>query len=153
MLGARLRRALCYKKSMIRGFVLWAGSAAVLAVVVAAVVVAAFPREPTAAIELPAIAVTPHPAAKAPVALAINVGTTAREGVVTAATSRGGTSTRAPAPAQADAGAVGYKSTPPATRTRASVQVTPIPFLKPAANRQTSLGAQSGNADAGLAGG
>jgi hypothetical protein len=122
------------EKCMTRSFALWAGSAVVLAVIVAAATVAAFPRGP-AAVELPAISVPARPAARParpPVQLVVNLGRVQVGPTAVAAASRGGAATIVPGALKAHVGQVGFGKT----------------------TRATSIGGQSGpNGMAGLAGG
>jgi hypothetical protein len=116
---------------MTRSLALWAGCAALLAVVVAAVTVAVFPRE-SRTVQLLAIPVARPPAAGPPVAVNINagsIGTTAGS----APTRRGAA---AVTPTSGDPGVVGFKQT------------------KKVVKRQTLIGASSGpNGDSGFAAG
>src|SRR5882724_2489635 len=91
-------RALCYKLRMRRSFALWAGGAALVAVVVAVVTVAAFPRE-SSHVQLPAIRVPAPPTRGPVVAVRVDVGRTGQ--TVSLAVARGGAAI--PTPAKADA--------------------------------------------------
>ena len=136
-------RALCYKLRMRRSFALWAGGAALVAVVVAAVTVAAFPRE-SSHVQLPAIRV-PAPPTRGPV---VRIGQT-----MTAAVARGGAAI--PTPANAGAGVVGFEGATPRSQARSTTHrvATPAPVAKTVVKRQASIGAVSGpNGDTGLAG-
>jgi hypothetical protein len=136
---------------MRRSFALWVGGAAVVAVVVATVTVAAFPRD-SSDVQLPAIPVPARSAPLPPVAVSIDVRRIGQD--LTAAVARGGAAI--PTPALADAGGVGFRgatarSQVPSTTHRVA---TPAPGARAVIKRPASIGAVSGpNGDNGLAGG
>jgi hypothetical protein len=135
---------------MRRSFALWAGGAAVVAVVVAAVTVAAFPRE-SSHVQLPAIRVPAPPTRGPVVAVSVDVGRTGQ--TVSLAVARGGAAI--PTPAKADAGVVGFRGATARSQARSTTHrvATPAPVAKTAVKRQVSIGAVSGpNGDTGLAG-
>jgi hypothetical protein len=144
-------RALWYKANMTRGFALWAGLAAAVAVVVAGITIAMFPPEPKVA--QPQVIVVPSEAARPPaVPLSVRSGVA---GTTTSApsgrgTSRGGAAT--PTPGGADTGvvAIAIPAKPAPIQHSTAPQAQPVG--KSFVPRPTSIGATSAsNSDAGLA--
>ena len=149
--GGRLASALWYKVSMTRGFALWAGLAALAAIIVAGVTIAVFPHERRTAV--PGPIVVPRVAPGPPVVVsfpAVVVGTTR-----SAALTRGGAAT----PTSRDVGPIAVKvsRTPPARQsysTAPRVGATPTPVKKVTTKRPTSIGGSTAsNGDVGLAAG
>jgi hypothetical protein len=135
---------------MTRSFALWAGGAALVAVVVAAVTIAAFPRE-SSSVQLPAIQVPARTVPGRPVALRIDEGQIGTGVIMRAIPTRGGAA--APAHVRAGSGSAGDRSVP-ATSPARSVTHPAAPTAKRVVKRQTSIGATSGpNGDDGLADG
>jgi hypothetical protein len=155
--GGRPARALWYKVSMTRGLALWAGLAALAAIVVAGVTIAVFPHEKRTA--LPGPILVPQVAPAPPVAIsfpAVVVGRTA-----SASLSRGGAAT----PMSRDAGEASTKisrvpptmrsySTAPSMGATPRVGAAPTPVKKATTKRPTSIGGTTAsNGDVGLASG
>ena len=129
---------------MTRGFALWAGLAALAAVVVAGVTIAVFPHEKRTAVPgpilLPRVAPSPPVVVSFPAAV---IGTTTH-----AALTRGGAARQT----SSDVGQISAKISrrPPTLQARA---VPPTP-VKKTTKRPTSIGGSSGsNSDVGLASG
>jgi hypothetical protein len=138
---------------MRRSFALWAGGAALVAVAVAAVTVAVFPRE-SSNVQLPAIRVPARPTPRPPVAVSVDVGPIGQ--ALTAAVARGGAAIPTPGNAGAGAGVVGFRGATARSQIRSTTRrvATPAPAAKTVVKRQVSIGAVSGpNGDTGLAGG
>jgi hypothetical protein len=130
---------------MRRNFALSAGCAVLVAVVVAGVTVAVFPRD-SKRVQLAPIPVPARPARLPPVSVRIHVGQI--DTTVRATLARGGAAT--PAPAPGDVGQTGFRRTTVPSRPPSATHLV----AKPAPlKRQVSIGADSGpNGDNGLAG-
>lgn len=129
---------------MTRGFVLWAGLAALAAVVVAGVTIAVFPHEKRTAVPGPIL--LPRVAPSPPVVVSFPAALVAR--TTRAALTRGGAAT----PTNSDVGRIAatVSSRPPAVQARA----VPTTLVKKTTKRPTSIGGSSeSNGDVGLASG
>src|SRR6185312_14068662 len=131
---------------MTRGFALWAGLAALAAVVVAGVTIAVFPHEQRTA--LPGPVLVPRVAPAPPVAVTfppLVVGRTTHASLM-----RGGAAT----PTTTDVGRIAVKAStrPPTVPSPAAIRVSPEQKKTP--KRPTSIGGSTGsNGDVGLASG